>query len=313
MVEQSLLVLSLVLTVPGLFLNVLLVVGILRKQSLRTVANSFYVHMAFIDILLSLVLIVWSVLQGLSFAVFDRLGCQINGFLIQTVTGMGLTNLLSLAFYHYWVIVRLGETMSWSQVWKLIGWQWFQGIVLSLIPFWGSGYVVHPSGIWCGLKTESSHPIDMIAVWIDIFFMFLGPVGVGILYTCILAGLKNFSRQQKEIADSHHVSKSFANAKRILVYRAMLTTMSFVLEWIVLGTTWGYSAVFKTPISAHLDLISAMIVRANLVVNPLIYLTSDTRFRQSIFQIFGAQELSSFSDPGSYSLSKRARDELQVF
>ncbi|KAI8906026.1 hypothetical protein EDD86DRAFT_65133 [Gorgonomyces haynaldii] len=282
------------LTIPGFFLNTLLVVSILRKRQLRTVPNAFFVHMGIIDACLSLIFTVYAVLQLSGYSLQEYWSCQVAGILVQVTSGMAMINVLGLALFHYQVICQ-GKP-PWTARWWILFFasQWLQAFVMSSIPFWskGSGYVLHPSGMFCGVNTISDSGFDFAITWIDIFFMFGGPLTLFWLYYRVSEALERISNklqgyQTKSLSIPQN--ETLLNARKLLVARAMITSASFILTWFVLGITWTISAVTRSNISQAADMASALTMRANLSVNPIIYLLTDPRFLQSCKRLLGTQ------------------------
>ncbi|KAI8906027.1 hypothetical protein EDD86DRAFT_248960 [Gorgonomyces haynaldii] len=254
---------STAITVPACVCNSALVYAILRNPKLRAPNNFFYIHMALIDALLCFYLVIINTIQ---FIYPDLLEnhylCQMDAMVIQICSGMSVVNWIMLGIYHYRVVFLEKDAWTMHQILVLFLYLWAQAILLSTVPLWSSdsGYRIHSSGVWCGVRTDATSVLDRVTLYIAISCMIVASVLLISVFYVTLS----------------HISKSISNQRPQGSSEVQLTPAG----------TWIDAMLKQKEVDPVVDFVTVALVRLNMLVNPFVMVLTDRRFARAVLSLF---------------------------
>ena len=285
--HQSLFVGLQITTTLGGIASLLLLISILRKKSLRTLHNSFSIMLALVDFVLCITFSYFTLADmGQTSTTMTYTGCQINGAIVQLCTGLNVLTLNLMAWYHYYIIVlerpepRLRTFLGVYLVMIVFA------ITIIGIPFMDSDYPyrLQPSGLWCGIPTNTWDPFDQVSLWCTVVFLLITPFVLAYVYRSIF---NTFGLKGKHYNLSLAEINTLTNIQRQIVRRAIVISMSFIVVWTMMAFIFLSSAVSSHLVHWKIDAVAVCLARANTFVSPLVFFSVDSRYRYSLYEFLG--------------------------
>ena len=279
-----------ILIIVSLGLNVLVIIGMLKKPSGTSLRDIILISLAVSDFT--------NTALGYSAELFGRvfgnslLVCQLAGFAMTFTAITSISHLVSLAVERYLCLVYAFQFHDFFGIKKHVVYfilpAWFHGFMWSVIPFSGwSGYVREPIDTWRCSVILADTSFSSRSFGCCLFaFCYCIPLLV-ILFCCfkVQVELRNMTQRAAEIlGEQSSITGQTTKAERQHSLMIGVVFLSFFTTW----SPYAICVIYGTVVgSAPPTLItySALFAKFSVMFNPIIYAIFYKDFRKGIRSI----------------------------
>uniref|UniRef100_A0A8C4UPY7 Opsin 4 n=1 Tax=Falco tinnunculus TaxID=100819 RepID=A0A8C4UPY7_FALTI len=287
-------VVVLIVGITGSLGNFLVFYAFCRSRSLQTPANIFIINLAISDFLMSITQSPVFFTNSLHKRwIFGEKGCELYAFCGALFGITSMTTLMVIALDRYFVITKplasVGVMSKKKALIILVG-VWLYSLAWSLPPFFGwSAYV--PEGLLtsCSWDYMTFTPsVRAYTMLLFCFVFFIPLIAIIYSYVFIFEAIKEANKSvqtfgckngNKEFQKQYRRMKNEWKMAKI----ALIVILLYVISWspysvVALIAFAGYSHVL-TP---FMNSIPAVIAKASVIHNPIIYAITHPKYRKAI-------------------------------
>ncbi|KAM9380116.1 LOW QUALITY PROTEIN: melanopsin [Phaethornis superciliosus] len=287
-------VVILIVGITGTLGNFLVIYAFCRSRSLQTPANVFIINLAVSDFMMSITQSPVFFTNSLHKRwIFGEKGCELYAFCGALFGITSMITLMVIALDRYFVITKplasVGVTSKKKALIILVG-VWLYSLAWSLPPFFGwSAYV--PEGLLTSCSwdyTTFTPSVRAYTMLLFCFVFFIPLIAIIYSYVFIFEAIKKANKsvqtfgckhRNKEFQKQYHRMKNEWKMAKI----ALIVILLYVISWspysvVALVAFAGYSHVL-TP---FMNSIPAVIAKASVIHNPIIYAISHPKYRTAI-------------------------------
>ncbi|KAM6130503.1 LOW QUALITY PROTEIN: melanopsin [Phoenicopterus ruber ruber] len=287
-------VVILIVGITGTLGNFLVIYAFCRSRSLQTPANLFIINLAISDFLMSITQSPVFFTNSLHKRwIFGEKGCELYAFCGALFGITSMITLMVIALDRYFVITKplasVGVTSKKKALIILVG-VWLYSLAWSLPPFFGwSAYV--PEGLLtsCSWDYMTFTPsVRAYTMLLFCFVFFIPLIAIIYSYVFIFEAIKKANRSIQTYGCKHgnkEFQKQYQRMKNEwkMAKIALIVILLFVISWspysvVALVAFAGYSHVL-TP---FMNSIPAVIAKASVIHNPIIYAITHPKYRTAI-------------------------------
>ncbi|XP_013400870.1 visual pigment-like receptor peropsin [Lingula anatina] len=222
---------------------------------------------------------------------FSKIGCQIYAFIIFSLGLTGIFHLVIVAVDRYLVICKDTKVKKGSAIKGSIA-CWLSGILWATLPFLGwNGYIFERAHLSCCINWYSKDPQDLsYIVTIMVFCLFVPMAVMSFTYGRIYITIKN--SHQPSASTGKNSSGKFSRRKRKrqtkMLKMIIAMTVAFLLSWspYAIVSLWAaFDDLRHIPPTS--DVIPALLAKASVIWNPIIYVAMNQQFREGFLQFIG--------------------------
>ncbi|KAJ8016022.1 hypothetical protein DPEC_G00002820 [Dallia pectoralis] len=268
-----------VISVAGVFLNVLVIVVTLRHRQLHQPLNYALLNLAVADLGCALFGgLPTTVTNAMGFFVLGRLGCVLEGFAVAFFGIAALSSVALIAVERYMVVCRpLGAVMFKTRhavAGVVLSWVW--SFVWNTPPLFGWGsYELEGLLTSCAPNWYSREPVNMSYIIMYFLLCFAIPFSIIMVsYAYIIFTLHQVSKLK--VSEGSSTTRVEMQVLRMVV----VMVMAFQLSWL------PYAAFAMSVIidpSLHINPIIATVpmylAKGSTIYNPIIYMFMNRQFR----------------------------------
>ncbi|XP_067996128.1 melanopsin isoform X1 [Melanerpes formicivorus] len=287
-------VVILIVGITGALGNFLIIYAFCRSRSLQTPANIFIINLAISDFLMSITQSPVFFTNSLHKRwIFGEKGCELYAFCGALFGITSMITLMVIALDRYFVITKplpsVGVTSKKKALIILVG-VWLYSLAWSLPPFFGwSAYV--PEGLltscsWDYMTFTPSFRAYTMLLFCFVFFIPL--IAIIYSYVFIFEAIKKANRSIQTFGCKHGNKESQKQYQRMknewkMAKIALIVILLYVISWspysvVALVAFAGYSHIL-TP---FVNSIPAVIAKASVIHNPIIYAIIHPKYRTAI-------------------------------
>ena len=282
-IECSLLVCLIIVAFVG---NIMICVGVLKCDRLRTVPNMFVTNLAVSDILMAVVCMPISLQVLISSEwPFSSMVCDLQGFLMFSFGIVSQVNMSVIAVNRYFAVCRPFDCkaiFTKRNVLLMITLLWILPSVASVPPLAGWGYYAFNPG-----KAFCIYPFNVNMIYTTIVqLLFIAfPMGlIAFSYTKCFFAIRSSNRQVAQMVDNPRQADHDARKAREIraTWTMMFATMGFSLCWLpvsVIDFVDTFTGGGNLP--RQLFLLNAFLIFASSTINPFIYWLSNRDFQKA--------------------------------
>nr|XP_021152970.1 melanopsin isoform X1 [Columba livia] len=287
-------VVILLVGITGTLGNFLVIYVFCRSRSLQTPANVFIVNLAISDFLMSITQSPVFFTNSLHKRwIFGEKGCELYAFCGALFGITSMITLMVIALDRYFVITKplssVGVTSKKKALIILVG-VWLYSLAWSLPPFFGwSAYV--PEGLLtsCSWDYMTFTPsVRAYTMLLFCFVFFIPLIAIIYSYIFIFEAIKKANKSIQTFGCKHgnkECQKQYQRMKNEwkMAKIALIVISLYVISWspysiVALVAFAGYSHVL-TP---FMNSIPAVIAKASVIHNPIIYAITHPKYRRAI-------------------------------
>ncbi|PKU37508.1 melanopsin isoform x1 [Limosa lapponica baueri] len=265
-----------------------------RSRSLQTPANVFIINLAISDFLMSITQSPFFFTNSLHKRwIFGEKGCELYAFCGALFGITSMITLMVIALDRYFVITKplasVGVTSKKKALIILVG-VWLYSLAWSLPPFFGwSAYV--PEGLLtsCSWDYMTFTPsVRAYTMLLFCFVFFIPLIAIIYSYVFIFEAIKKANKSIQTFGSKHgnkEFQKQYQRMKNEwkMAKIALIVILLYVISWspysvVALVAFAGYSHVL-TP---FMNSIPAVIAKASVIHNPIIYAITHPKYRTAI-------------------------------
>ncbi|XP_058277444.1 melanopsin isoform X2 [Hirundo rustica] len=287
-------VVILIVGITGTLGNFLVFYAFCRSRSLRTPANILIINLAISDFMMSItqspVFFTSSLYKRW---IFGEKGCELYAFCGALFGITSMITLMVIALDRYFVITKplasVGVTSKKKALVILVG-VWLYSLAWSLPPFFGwSAYV--PEGLLtsCSWDYMTFTPsVRAYTMLLFCFVFFIPLIAIIYSYVAIFEAIKKANKSVQTFGCKHgnkEFQKQYQRMKNEwkMAKIALIVILFFVISWspysvVALVAFAGYSHAL-TP---FMNSIPAVIAKASVIHNPIIYAITHPKYRRAI-------------------------------
>nr|KAJ3420365.1 hypothetical protein HK105_005756 [Polyrhizophydium stewartii] len=225
----------------------------------------------------------------------------------QTLLTASGTTLILISSFHYYIICMGKPRPTPHQVQMVMAGVWLNSIMFSIVPWvfpadWSDWYVVQTSGMYCHLLATSRKPVTVALVAVLSAMTALMPVMIFGMYWAVLAKIRSSDRSSGRAASTKTAAAPTAQSlavRALLVRRAILITITFVVLWFTYSTLFFYQMITRMRLSALLDATIRQVVSLNAAMNPILFFVVEPRYRRSLQQFVAQTKIKSAAKTNS--------------
>ena len=303
-IETTILVIICTASVLG---NITLFVVIIRRKSLRTIANGFLLNLAFADLLVSLlnmpITVVTIVEQRWIFG--DR-ACKLLGFTTMLSFVSSVMSLAMIGVNRYYYVVqwkRYHSIFTQRRAFLFAGIVWFISLLLSLPPLFGwAEYRYIPGKSYCFVFW----PSGVYYMYFMLTICFFGPLtSICMSYFNILKFTReskrrvnqhrNELRTQEEIQSEqeHGISFYERNRRRFRMTKEevkitntlLIVVACFMACWAPFVITMFFDVYSPHALPRAVDITTLLLGYLNSMCNPVVYGIRNQAFRSELVRL----------------------------
>ena len=304
-IEAIILVIICVASVLG---NVFLFFVITKRNSLRTIANSFLLNLAFADLLVSVLNMPITVVTIIEQRwIFGDNACVLLGFITMLSFVSSVMWLAMIAINRYYNVVQwktYRSNFTPRRAFLFAGIVWLISILISLPPLFGwAEYRYIPGKSYCFVfwPSDSSYMYFMLAI------CFFGPlISMSISYINIL----KFARESKRRLNQHRnelrtladgeiqteqndISFRERNRGRFRISQEeikitntlLIVVACFMACWAPFVVTMFFDVYFPRKLPRAIDIGTLLLGYANSMCNPIVYGIRNQAFRRELVRL----------------------------
>ncbi|XP_071420018.1 melanopsin isoform X2 [Pithys albifrons albifrons] len=287
-------VVILIVGITGTLGNFLVFYAFCRTRSLQTPANVFIINLAISDFLMSITQSPVFFTNSLHKRwIFGEKGCELYAFCGALFGITSMITLMVIALDRYFVITKplasVGVTSKKKALLILVG-VWLYSLAWSLPPFFGwSAYV--PEGLLtsCSWDYMTFTPsVRAYTMLLFCFVFFIPLIAIICSYVFIFEAIKKANKSVQTFGCKHgnkEFQKQYQRMKNEwkMAKIALIVILLFVISWspysvVALVAFAGYSHAL-TP---FMNSIPAVIAKASVIHNPIIYAITHPKYRRAI-------------------------------
>ncbi|XP_064001742.1 melanopsin [Pogoniulus pusillus] len=287
-------VVILIVGITGALGNFLIIYAFCRSRSLRTPANIFITNLAISDFLMSITQSPVFFTNSLHKRwIFGEKGCELYAFCGALFGITSMITLMVIALDRYFVITKplaaVGVTSKKKALIILVG-VWLYSLAWSLPPFFGwSAYV--PEGLLtsCSWDYMTFTPsVRAYTMLLFCFVFFIPLIAIIYSYIFIFEAIKKANRSIQTFGCKHgnkEFQKQYQRMKNEwkMAKIALIVILLYVISWspysaVALVAFAGYAHIL-TP---FMNSIPAVIAKASVIHNPIIYAIIHPKYRTAI-------------------------------
>ncbi|KAM6266013.1 melanopsin [Porphyrio hochstetteri] len=287
-------VVILIVGITGTLGNFLVIYAFCRSRSLQTPANTFIINLAISDFLMSITQSPVFFTNSLHKRwIFGEKGCELYAFCGALFGITSMITLMVIALDRYFVITKplasVGVTSKKKALIILVG-VWLYSLAWSLPPFFGwSAYV--PEGLLtsCSWDYMTFTPsVRAYTMLLFCFVFFIPLIAIIYSYVFIFETIKKANKSIQTFGSKHgnkDLQKRYQRMKNEwkMAKIALIVILLYVISWspysvVALVAFAGYSHVL-TP---FMNSIPAVIAKASVIHNPIIYAITHPKYRTAI-------------------------------
>ncbi|XP_027505148.1 melanopsin [Corapipo altera] len=280
--------------ITGTLGNFLVFYAFCRTRSLRTPANMLIINLAISDLLMSITQSPVFFTNSLHKRwIFGEKGCELYAFCGALFGITSMITLMVIALDRYFVITKplasVGVTSKKKALIILVG-VWLYSLAWSLPPFFGwSAYV--PEGLLtsCSWDYMTFTPsVRAYTMLLFCFVFFIPLIAIIYSYVFIFEAIKKANKSVQTFGSKHgnkELQKQYQRMKNEwkMAKIALIVILLFVISWspysvVALVAFAGYSHAL-TP---FMNSIPAVIAKASVIHNPIIYAITHPKYRRAI-------------------------------
>ncbi|KAI8903303.1 hypothetical protein EDD86DRAFT_250406 [Gorgonomyces haynaldii] len=293
--------LSLLIAIPGFFLNAFILYRVVKQKKLIAVPNFFYFQSWIFDILTSM-FVIWTHFFDLEDPDFYRrpIICQIDGFLVTFLhTGQSLT-IVSLSVYHFYKLYLRKPDLTITQ------WLILDATILSYlflicaIPLFPgvASFKPMPGDFYCFADTNPIHAQDYILPMLSVLQIAILIPSVCMLYMMIWKQIQKYGKH----------NKLQQQLEELLVKRTFVLILTSAITWYPFAVNVCY-AIWVGG-NATLDGVAGLLIHLNSVTNAIVCLYSEPRFRHAVLGQELPKSNPSLNDPTVMLKSSTKQSEI---
>ncbi|XP_065494938.1 melanopsin isoform X1 [Caloenas nicobarica] len=287
-------VVILLVGITGTLGNFLVIYVFCRSRSLQTPANVFILNLAVSDFLMSITQSPVFFTNSLHKRwIFGEKGCELYAFCGALFGITSMITLMVIALDRYFVITKplasVGVTSKKKALIILVG-VWLYSLAWSLPPFFGwSAYV--PEGLLTSCSwdyTTFTPSVRAYTMLLFCFVFFIPLIAIIYSYIFIFEAIKKANKSIQTFGCKHgnkECQKQYQRMKNEwkMAKIALIVILFYVVSWspysiVALVAFAGYSHVL-TP---FMNSIPAVIAKASVIHNPIIYAITHPKYRKAI-------------------------------
>ncbi|XP_009565794.2 melanopsin isoform X2 [Cuculus canorus] len=287
-------VVILIVGITGTLGNFLVIYAFCRSRSLQTPANVFIINLAISDFLMSITQSPVFFTNSLHKRwIFGEKGCELYAFCGALFGITSMITLMVIALDRYFVITKplasVGVTSKKKALIILVG-VWLYSLAWSLPPFFGwSAYV--PEGLLtsCSWDYMTFTPsVRAYTMLLFCFVFFIPLIAIIYSYVFIFQAVKKANRSIQTFGCKHgnkEFQKQYQRMKNEwkMAKIALIVILLYVISWspysvVALVAFAGYAHIL-TP---FMNSIPAVIAKASVIHNPIIYAITHPKYRAAI-------------------------------
>ncbi|XP_072787554.1 melanopsin isoform X3 [Taeniopygia guttata] len=287
-------VVILIVGITGTLGNFLVFYAFCRSRSLQTPANILIINLAISDFLMSITQSpVFFTSSLYKHWIFGEKGCELYAFCGALFGITSMITLMVIALDRYFVITKplasVGVTSKKKALIILVG-VWLYSLAWSLPPFFGwSAYV--PEGLLtsCSWDYMTFTPsVRAYTMLLFCFVFFIPLIAIIYSYVSIFEAIKKANKSIQTFGckcGNREFQKQYQRMKNEwkMAKIALIVILFFVISWspysvVALVAFAGYSHVL-TP---FMNSIPAVIAKASVIHNPIIYAITHPKYRKAI-------------------------------
>ncbi|KFV98203.1 Melanopsin, partial [Eurypyga helias] len=287
-------VVILIVGITGTLGNFLVIYAFCRSRSLQTPANIFIINLAISDFLMSITQSPVFFTNSLHKRwIFGEKGCELYAFCGALFGITSMITLMVIALERYFVITKplasVGVTSKKKALIILVG-VWLYSLAWSLPPFFGwSAYV--PEGLLtsCSWDYMTFTPsVRAYTMLLFCFVFFIPLIAIIYSYVFIFEAIKKANKSIQTFGCKHgnkEIQKQYQRMKNEwkMAKIALIVILLYVISWspysvVALVAFAGYSHIL-TP---FMNSIPAVIAKASVIHNPIIYAFTHPKYRTAI-------------------------------
>ncbi|XP_051473145.1 melanopsin isoform X2 [Apus apus] len=280
--------------ITGTLGNFLVIYAFCRSRSLQTPANVFIINLAVSDFLMSVTQSPVFFANSLHKRwIFGEKGCELYAFCGALFGITSMITLMVIALDRYFVITKplasVGVTSKKKALIILVG-IWLYSLAWSLPPFFGwSAYV--PEGLLTSCSwdyTTFTPSVRAYTMLLFCFVFFIPLIAIIYSYVFIFEAIKKANKSIQTFGSKHgnkEFQKQYQRMKNEwkMAKIALIVILLYVISWspysvVALVAFAGYSHVL-TP---FINSIPAVIAKASVIHNPIIYAITHPKYRTAI-------------------------------
>ena len=290
--ETSILLLIGLVTLTG---NLLVIISIYRKPSLRTITNYFVLSLSITDILASLLglppTIAWSS-ENHFFEVFGKGTCIFQGLLISGLTYTSVITITLMAVNRFVRVCKPDKYRSWFNKKTsliMIGAVWITVFTLQLIVLCGGenkfAYVrFFGHKLTCGLMFNRKHKASQIIGRIVLVGILVVPSAI--ITFCYFKVFKKIRQHKRNVAPTSNRSLGTSVQEIKVTWTLFAVLIGYCLTWIPVIIITMLSNLFGSrslPHQVHLVVLFSGF--SSSAINPVIYGVLNRAFRNEYQRI----------------------------
>ncbi|KAM6330332.1 melanopsin [Podargus strigoides] len=287
-------VVILIVGITGTLGNFLVIYAFCRSRSLQTPANTFIINLAISDFLMSITQSPVFFTNSLHKRwIFGEKGCELYAFCGALFGITSMITLMVIALDRYFVITKplasVGVTSKKKALIILVG-VWLYSLAWSLPPFFGwSAYV--PEGLLtsCSWDYMTFTPsVRAYTMLLFCFVFFIPLIAIIYSYVFIFEAIKKANKSIQTFGckrGNREFQKQYQRMKNEwkMAKIALIVILLYVISWspysvVALVAFAGYSHIL-TP---FMNSIPAVIAKASVIHNPIIYAITHPKYRTAI-------------------------------
>ncbi|KAI8928727.1 hypothetical protein BC831DRAFT_509784 [Entophlyctis helioformis] len=281
----------------GVLLNTVLLLAMSRSRYSAAPANVPHVHLAMINLAAcvgKLAVSIPSLILG--HYPFAHLGCQIEGFLVQVLSGLAKLTVLAAAISPYFVVALSRPSMSRSQSVAVLVACWLFMLVTSSFPFMRSHsredqdqaagvtvppYVVQASGVYCHLDFTSNDPLTLTVCVADAIIISIMPFVIGGLYGHISIKLRQLASRMR----TKRKKRTAAELESMMARRGLVMSASQIVCWFVSAFRMCSELLNRRRVHPLANVVEYILIALSHVVYVVAMIFDDKRIRSALWSM----------------------------
>ncbi|XP_044749566.1 rhodopsin-like [Coccinella septempunctata] len=267
----------LIIGVLGFFLNLFVIILMLRDKQLWTPLNIILFNLVCSDFSVSIFGNPFALLSALAHGwIFGTMMCQIYGFFMSLLGITSITTLTVLAFERYMMVSRPFQNyiISRRSATILVLGIWTYSLALTVPPLVGWGkYVNEAANISCSInwETQTLNAMSYIC-YLFIFGLFIPVTIIVFSYINIVVQMKQNSIKMGQVR----------KAEKRIAYMVLLMIILFMVAW----TPYAVLALLiqfgdASSLSPGIRVIPSLLAKSSICYNPIVYVGLNAQFQQS--------------------------------
>ncbi|KAL1489761.1 hypothetical protein ABEB36_013696 [Hypothenemus hampei] len=284
----------------GFFLNILVIILMLKDKQLWTPLNIIIFNLVCGDFSVSILGNPWTLISAISHGwIWGTTMCVIYGFFMSLLGISSITGLSVLAFERFLIVSRPFQRhcMNRKNACFIVIGIWFYALCLTVPPLLGWGkYGIEAANISCSVNWEdrSSNAASYI-MYLFFFGLILPLIVIVYSYVHIIITMRMKKMQMGQVC----------RVEAKIAYIVLVMILAFLIAW----TPYAIMALlvqFGDPsiITPSTGVLPALIAKSSICYNPIIYVGLNSQFRQSMKRLLRKQSIGVHSTYETYGLAE---------